>query len=114
MKQITALDTQLETYNTTDPLSVVHGYRRSRELGLDLMLLHDLDLYQPEAPAIVEALRRHGIEKVALTHASSETMGIMWAFTQAGATYEMAEIDTGEEDTFYTSRIVPGFIITIN
>ena len=114
MKQIHSLDVQLETYNITDPFPVVHGYRKARELDLDLMILHDFGLHQHAVPAIVEALRRHGIEKVALTHASSNIMGILWAFAKAGATLEMGLIVTGEEDTFDTFALVAGCTITVN
>ena len=115
MQHIPSLDKQFETGETTDHPSVVYGYREARDRGLDLMILHEFGLYRPEVPAIVESLRRHGIEKVALTHPSSALMGIMWEFVQAGATFEMDLVDTGqEEDKFYRARLLRGFIITVN
>lgn len=113
MKQIPALDNRFED-NDIDHPSVVHGYRKSRGLNLDLLILHEFGLYRSEVPAIIETLRRHGIEQVAMTHASSATVGIMWDFVQSGATFEMELIDTGDKDTFYSSKFVPGFIITLN
>ena len=114
MKQIHSLDQQIDTFNTIDHPSVVHGYRIARVLNLDTMILADFGLRQHEVPAIIESLRKHGIEQVAVTDTSSDLMGLMWGFAKTGATYKMDLIDTGREETFETSRIVPGFIITLN
>ena len=116
MKQIPTLDKQIENRKSTDHPSVVSGYMTARDRGLDLMILGESGLFPDEIPAIVESLRRHGIEKVALTGSSSALMGMLWEFTKAGATFTMAEmIDTGEAG-FYgnAQRFVPGFIITLD
>ena len=115
MKQIPAIDQQIENRKYTDPPSVASGYREARDRDLDLIILSDFNLFASEVPTIVESLRRHGIEQVALTESSSALMGLLWEFTQAGATFTMTEIDTGAGG-FYgnAQRFIPGFIITIN
>lgn len=114
MKQIPAIDKQTEVDTITDHPSVIHGYRQARGLDLDLMIIPDHGLFPDEVPAIIESLRKHNIEQVALTDSSSALMGILWEFTKAGATFEMDLIDTGKEETFYSPRNVPGFVITVN
>ena len=114
MKQIPAIDKQIENRKYTDHPSVGSGYRKARDRNLDLMILDDYNLFTSEIPAIIDSLRRNGIEKVALIESSSALMGMLWEFTKAGATFEMAEIDTGRTEDRYTERFVPGFIITVN
>ena len=115
MKQIPAIDKQFETKVATDPGAVLHGYREARKKDLDLMILSDFGLFADTVPAVVDSLRKYGIEQVALTDSSSALMSILWAFTEAGATFEMKQIDTGN-DYYYSDlpKFVPGFVITVN
>ena len=112
MKQVPAIDKQFETKVATDPGAVIHGYRDARKKDLDLMVLSDRGLFADTVPPVVDSLRKHGIEQVALTDTSTALMDILWAFTEAGATFEMKQIDTGDDD--YSPRFIPGFVITLN
>lgn len=114
MKQIPEIDKQFETRISTDPDPVIYGYRKARELNLDTMIVHDFGLFPQFVPEIVKSLKKYGIEKVAVTDASSALMGIMWEFKLAGATVEMDRVDTGETEDRYAQRYVPGFIVTLN
>ena len=115
MKQVPAIDKQFETKVATDPGAVIHGYREARKKDLDLMVLSDRGLFADTVPAVVDSLRKYGIEQVALTVTSTALMDILWAFTEAGATFEMKQVDTGAAG-FYGNdkRFIPGFVITLN
>lgn len=114
MKQIPAIDKQIENRMATDSAPVIHGYVNAMDRNLHRLILDDFGLFPSEVPAIIESLRKYDIKQVALINSSSALMGILWEFTQAGATFEMSLIDTGMTETRFNQRLVPGFIITLD
>ena len=113
LNRIPDFDSQIEHENIVSPASLVRGYRDSREKGRSLLVLDDWSLFPTDVPAIARSMQGHGIRQIALIDGSSALRDILWAFHEAGATFEMAEIDTGRTEDRFTQRFVPGFIITL-
>lgn len=113
MENIVAIENQFESGEVTDPGAVLRGYYEAKRLDLDMIVLSDYDVDKNNVPAIVESLKNHGIEKVGLVTGSSALRDILWAFTEAGATFTMELVDTGS-DNHWIPRFEPGFVITLN
>ena len=79
----------------TAPPAIVHGYIETKRDESDILILSDYALYEEDAQAIVQWLREHDIDRVALTTASSALKRTLWAFWQAGCVFTMREVPGG-------------------
>ena len=88
------LDRQIDPKSTamTAPPAIVHGYAETQRDGSGVLILSDYVLHENDVPEIVDWLCEHGINRVAVTTASSALKRILWAFWQADCTFTMGEI----------------------
>ena len=88
------LDRQIdpELAERTAPAAIVYGYAETKREASDILILSDYALHENDAPEIVQWLRAHDIDRVALTTGSSALKRILWAFWQAGCVFTMREI----------------------